>query len=71
MNGAKLRGVMAERGCTQKMLAAGIGKSENSLSSKINGRIPFNTDEILAICVFLHIESNTDKALIFLTESSQ
>ena len=65
MNANKLRGKMAENGFTQKALAAIIGKSENSLSRKLRGKTPFNTDEIMSICDALHIDSNAEKASIF------
>ena len=71
MDQRKLLGRMAEAGYTQKMLAAGLGKSENSISSKINGKSAFTTDEILRICDLLRITDDCEKAQIFLSKPSQ
>ena len=70
MNSKKLRARMVEAGYTQKTLAQAIGKSENTLSSKMKGRIPFTTDEVLTICDCLKITDNSEKAQIFLCEAS-
>lgn len=40
--------------------------SKNTLNSKVNGKIPFNTIEIEAICEKLGITDPAEKALIFL-----
>ena len=42
----KLKGKIAEAGYSQRSLAAELGMSKNTLNSKVNGKIPFNTDEI-------------------------
>lgn len=66
MNRNKLLGKMAEAGYTQRSLAMAVGMSENSMGSKINGKRPFNTNEILAICKLLEIKDGSEKAQIFL-----
>lgn len=71
MNKMKLIGKIAESGHTQKSLAAEIGMSENTLSSRINGKSSFNVDEVLAICDALNISDNSEKAAIFLSCASQ
>lgn len=71
MNMNKLRGIMAEQQCTQRLLAKGIGISENSLANKMNGKYSFNVDEAIKICDFLHIEDPGVKAAIFLSRPSQ
>lgn len=71
MNRMKLIGKIAETGHTQKSLAAEIGMSENTLSSRINGKSSFNVDEIIAICDVLNISDNAEKAAIFLSCASQ
>ena len=71
MDQRKLLGRMAEAGYTQKMLAADLGKSENSISNKINGKSSFTTDEILRICDLLRITDDREKVQIFLTKPSQ
>ena len=71
MDQRKLLGRMAEAGYTQKMLAADLGKSENSISNKINGKSSFTTDEILKICDLLRITADREKAQIFLSKPSQ
>ena len=42
----KLKGKIAEAGYSQRSLAAELGMSKNTLNSKVNGKIPFNTVEI-------------------------
>lgn len=71
MNQRKLLGKMAEAGCTQKMIAAELGKSENAISNKFNGKSSFTTDEILRICDLLRITDDREKAQIFLSKPSQ
>lgn len=63
----KLKGKIAEAGYTQRTLAAAMGMSKNTLSSKINGKSQFNSREIERICDLLAILSLEEKALIFLT----
>lgn len=62
----KFKGKLAEAGYSQKSLAAAIGMSENTLSAKVNGKVPFNTVEIEQICDKLHIHDGVEKASIFL-----
>lgn len=62
---SKLKGLMAEKGITQKALAVGINSSENSISKKFNGA-PFSSSDIAKICNFLDIPS-TQIGLYFFT----
>lgn len=71
MNFPKLRGIMAEKGVTQKDLARHIGCSENTVGAKLRGSAFFNTDEIISVCDCLGIIDNAVKAEIFLTAPSQ
>ena len=71
MNKYDLLKIMNEKKFNQRKLAKTIGISENSMSSKINGKKPFNTVEIDSICDALEIEDTFTKAHIFLDESSQ
>lgn len=66
MSTNKLKGKIVEAGFTQRSLALEIGMSKNTLNSKVNGKIPFNTIEIEAICEKLGITDPAEKALIFL-----
>lgn len=66
-----LKGKIVSAGYTQKTLAeamtdAGNKISENTLSKKVNGRVPFDTDEVACICKLLGIHDNEEKAYIFL-----
>jgi len=65
----KLKGKIIEEGYTQESLAAKIGVSRNTLSSKINGRFPFNTVEIEQICQVLHIYDRAELVDIFFQAS--
>ena len=67
----KLKGQMVEKGYTQGSLASSIGMSQNTMSSRMNLRTPFNTDEIELICDRLGITSAKDKIDIFLSTPSQ
>lgn len=62
----KLKGKIVEAGYTQRSLAKEVGMSKNTLNSKVNGKIPFNTDEIERICASLSIVDPVEKASIFL-----
>ena len=71
MNKMKLIGKIAENGYTQKSLAEKLGMSENTLSSRINGKSSFNVNEVIALCDILNISDNAEKANIFLSSASQ
>ena len=67
----KLRSRMALKGHTQKTLVAEInakGKkmTENTFSSKMNGKSQFDCDDADIICEVLEIDTPEDKAEIFL-----
>lgn len=60
-----LKGKIVEAEYSQRSLAAELRMSKNTLNSKINGRIPFNTVEIERICEKLGIYDGAEKASIF------
>lgn len=62
----KLKGKIAEAGYSQRSLAKELGMSKNTLNSKVNGKIPFNTLEIERLCEKLRIYDGAEKAAIFL-----
>lgn len=66
MSTNKLKGKIMEAGYSQRSLAKEIGMSKNTLNSKVNGKIPFNTDEIEMICLKLGVSDPAEKASIFL-----
>lgn len=47
--GAEVRAGLARKGLTQKQLAAVLGVTETTLSGRIRGRTPFDTDELALI----------------------
>lgn len=61
----KLKGKIVEAGYSQRSLALELGMSKNTLNSKVNGKIPFNTVEIERICDKLGIHDVAEKASIF------
>ncbi len=66
-----LKGKIVAAGYSQSSLAtamceSGFKMSKNTLSKKINGRSPFDTDEVICLCDLLGICDNNEKALIFL-----
>lgn len=66
-----LRSKLAAGGLTQKQLGKLLGWSENTVSSKINGRSKLCVDEVDCICKILNITNPIEKADIFLQNSSQ
>ena len=68
LNVNKLRGVIAARGVTQGELARMIGVNENTLSYKLRGMRPFNTDELERIREALQIPTR-EYIEIFLPEA--
>ena len=67
----KLRAQMVLKGYTQKTLAAemtqrGVKISENTLSSKMQGKSQFDCVDADVICDILEVEDAADRAEIFL-----
>ena len=54
---AKLRGKMAEKGITQKMLASMLGQSSTSINSKLRGKYDFNAKDMKLIKLALDLDS--------------
>ena len=66
-----LRSRMVLMGYTQKSLVAemnarGLKTSENTFSSKMNGRSQFDCEDADIICEILEVTEPADKAVIFL-----
>jgi hypothetical protein len=62
---------MVLKGYTQKTLVAemnvrGVKTSENTFSSKMNGKSQFDCDDADVICEILEVENPAEKAEIFL-----
>jgi hypothetical protein len=62
---------MVLKGYTQKTLVAemnarGVKTSENTFSSKMNGKSQFDCDDADVICEILEVETPAEKAEIFL-----
>lgn len=67
----KLRSRMVLKGYTQKsivseMNARGVKTSENTFSSKMNGKSQFDCDDADVICDILEVTLPEEKAQIFL-----
>lgn len=62
-----LRAAMAEAEVTQAQLAEAIGIRRETLSLKMNGHNPFNTEDVKAICDYLNITDMAKRAEIFLS----
>lgn len=67
----KLRSRMALKGFTQRALVAEMNKkgqkiTENTLSSKMNGKSQFDCEDATAICEILNLNCPAEKAEIFL-----
>lgn len=68
----RLRSRMVLKGYTQKALVAemnarGLKTSENTFSSKMNGKSQFDCDDADIICDILEVNEPAEKAEIFLT----
>lgn len=59
MNTAKLKGIIAERGYSQREVAKHIGITEKTFYSKMKKGV-FGTDEATAMIRLLHIENPAD-----------
>jgi transcriptional regulator with XRE-family HTH domain len=55
-----LRGEIVRSGLTIEQFADEIGVSRNTMSCKLNGKIPFNLVEIKKILEFFKQNGNTD-----------
>ena len=67
----RLRSRMVLMGYTQKTLVAemnarGVKTTENTFSSKMNGKSQFDCDDADIICEILEVEEPADRADIFL-----
>ena len=71
LNKNEFLGEMIRAGFTQTTLALRIGMSKNTLSSRINGRTYFDTDEVDRVCEALKINDVNKKCKIFLWKPSQ
>ena len=72
----RLRSQMVLKGYTQRTLVAemnarGVKTSENTFSSKMNGKSQFDCDDADVICEILNVEDPAEKAVIFLAKASQ
>lgn len=59
--GRRLRGTMAEHLMTQKSLAQAVGMTQQALSSRIRGQVPFTVDQLTQIADYL---GTTPEALL-------
>ena len=57
MNIDKLRGVLAEKRITQKILANALGLTTKSVNAKLNGHSPITVDEANKIAKIAQIEN--------------
>lgn len=71
VNKNKLMSFAVANGLNQRTLSILIRNSENTFSKKINGKIPFSTDEVIRICEECKINDIQDKVDIFLCQVSQ
>lgn len=57
--GGNVRAEMARRGISQATLGEWIGKSQASLSLRLNGHVAFTIDELVAIAAALEVPLTT------------
>ncbi|MDU3406654.1 helix-turn-helix transcriptional regulator [Clostridium sp.] len=53
---SKLKGIMREKGYSQKLLATEMGMTVQTINAKLNGRTQFTIEEALSIIFILNIE---------------
>lgn len=56
VNTAKIKGLIAEKGITQKKLADAIGISPASINAKLNGNLDFKATELTQIANYFAID---------------
>lgn len=56
VNTAKIKGLIAEKGITQKILADAIGISTASINGKLNGNLDFKANELTQIANYFAID---------------
>ena len=61
-----LKGKIICAGYSQRSLAKALRKSKDSINAKVNGHVPFTTDEVMQICELLSITDPLEKCAIFL-----
>lgn len=66
MQSKMLRAEIAANGMTMREAAKAANISRSVFSAKINGKRPFNADEIIRICDALKITEDSKKIQIFL-----
>lgn len=58
MNVAKVKGLLAERGCSKKQLAKYLNISKIAVYKKLQSKIPFKLVEIEKMCEIFNISIN-------------
>ena len=71
MNVPKLRAKIAEREIRYKDVAKQMGITQQALGRKMTGHTRFSLDDAIKLCNILNITNPTERAEIFLNQSSQ
>ena len=66
-----LKGRIAMAGLTQGVVANRMKMGANTFSAKVNGKSPFDVDEVVLLCKILNITEDREKIEIFLPETSR
>lgn len=64
-NANKLRGVMAEKGCSAEKLAGALGINPSTLSRKMSGISEFTRSEIQIAAAFLKLSARDIQNIFF------
>lgn len=67
-NANKLRGVMAEKGCSAEKLAGALGINPSTLSRKMSGISEFTRSEIQIAAAFLKLSARDIQSIFFAQE---
>lgn len=70
INTNALKGAIVAAGHSQRSLAKELNMSENTLGSKVNGKLEFTAGEIIRLCEKINISDAQTKVDIFLPSSS-
>ena len=66
MNTNKIKGLMAERGYSQRKLAKEVGVGLNHINEVINNKVSPRLDFVPKLCDILEIDDNAMKSEVFL-----
>ncbi len=65
VNSLLLKSIMTKKGYSQSRVAKKIGITYQTFSAKINNKIEFKVNEVIALCKFLDISTQEKEEIFF------